>query len=846
MSRSGAKWLTAIGVGGSVMAQSFDLLHEGFLPAILPMQTSSIACDLDGDHDVDLVRVGQWPFLSQLQVLVNDGEGKFTPMALPFAPGYDTPIAVAAEDLDGDGDLDLLISRTRDPNGAQDSVLRNDGGLVFTDVTGQWWASNPFDATHTFALADLDGDGRLDVVCCNFNSNASCGPACSHPSRLFINIGGGQLALGATFVQPPSLAYHQSVAVLDYDGDGRPDVLFGGAVPYLFRNLGSRQFATVPIVLGSALFWVRAADLDGDGDDDLIGATTRSGPFVILRNDGGGVFSTVPVPNGMPTAHGVTIGDLDGDGAPDLLIGDLTQPGRGRTQLLRNLGGLVFADVTATWLEAENVGCEQPLLFDADGDGDLDLCHVHYIADRLLWNDGAGRLARLEPWDPFDRTDARATGWADLDGDATIDLIGVDRRNDLFVWCRNDGFGGFGPSKVLAPANWSCDLSDPVPFDLEGDGDLDLYLAGCGQDQVLENDGTGSFTDVTLAVLPFDNRPSSGVVVADFDGDGTDDLFVCRGNFYGPTATQDTMWIHHSGGFVDEGPSRLVDGVADTQAAAADLDGDGDLDLVLVGSGQARLYANDGTGTFTDVTAARLPPAFGEHALWTDLDGDGDPDLVLAGRYTAPFLLRNNAGAFTYVTGGLPAVANSSWPRAVDYDGDGRPDLVLGGHLLHNSGGLAFLDTGELVPTDFDQPSRRGVGDMDGDGDEDIASIGVRRSLRRQLSQVLAPRVGMHGELRLDARTDVAGFTPLCSLMIAAAPAAPPVALGSLGTLRIDMVSAFVHSTRQVAGTGTVRYSVPNSTGMLGVSIYAQAICCHDPSPSTWRLTNAVRLMVRR
>jgi hypothetical protein len=439
-----------------------------------------------------------------------------------------------ARDVDGDGDLDLVLGNW----GLQDRLYRNDGTGTFADATQ---ALMPVDGSFTNAVAagDVDGDGDLDLVVGNGDQ--------SEPSRLYLNAGPGRF--------------------------------FDAAAPRL------------PVTRGRT-FAMALGDVDGDGDLDLV-CGSSSGIFLagqnrLYLNDGRGTFvdaTAVQMPAAIDQTLAVALGDVDGDGDLDLVLGNGGTPGL-QDGLYLNDGTGTFADVTAGRMPVDNEDTRAVALGDVDGDGDLDLLRGNAgnpgWQNRLYLNNGAGAFTDATPARmPTDWDDTRAMVLGDVDGDGDLDLVVANmgtrgQQNKLYL---NNGAGAFIDSTAARMPVEEDPTAAVALGDVDGEGDLDLVVGNWGQSRLCLNDGTGTFTDVTAVRLPLVRVRTNAVALGDVDDDG--DLDLVSGN----------------GG------------------AAAD---------------QSRLYSNDGTGTFTDVTAARMPVRLDitTSVAFGDVDGDDDLDLL--------------------------------------------------------------------------------------------------------------------------------------------------------------------------------------------------------------------------
>lgn len=279
-----------------------------------------------------------------------------------------------------------------------------------------------------------------------------------------------------------------------------------------------------------------------------------------------------------------------------------------------------------------------------------------------------------------DAAHSMAAQAADLDGDGDLDLaIAVEYGHNRVLF--NDGAGRFAEGRLDGPFG---DHEDVAIADYDGDGDLDLVFVG-EDDQVTGyhlNDGQGGFTEVTPH-LP-GRATSNTVIAADLNGDGSPDLAVAN-------AGPDFIWINDgSGRFTDESAARLpgFDDVSQ-DIAAGDVNGDGHLDLVFGNEERNRLYLNDGPGTFTDAPLPlREAPEETRDVHLVDVDGDSDLDIYFANvlifvpdrDQQDRLLLNDGAGTFTDVTA-ASLTPDDELTTAVafpDFNGDGHRDLIRG------------------------------------------------------------------------------------------------------------------------------------------------------------------------
>ncbi|MEQ1634410.1 MAG: VCBS repeat-containing protein, partial [Planctomycetota bacterium] len=250
-----------------------------------------------------------------------------TPLQFVSSPLPNVPFPVATDsafgDLDGDGDRDLALIAATGPK-----VYRNDGSGVFTDVTAVMppLAGN----MRTAVFVDVDGDQRRELLL-----------TWDALPRLFRMLPDGSwVELSSAF--PPALPTIHGAVAVDIDNDGDEDLAcaghwLSGGQNQLLTNDGLGVFTASQPFPGTS-FQMLAADVDQDGDADLF--ASRDG-LALWRNDGNGAFtdvSAVQLPAGLGSPSAMDLGDVDGDGLVDLVLG---RSAIGDV-LLPNVGGGVF------------------------------------------------------------------------------------------------------------------------------------------------------------------------------------------------------------------------------------------------------------------------------------------------------------------------------------------------------------------------------------------------------------------------------------------------------------------------------------------------------------------------
>jgi hypothetical protein len=497
--------------------------------------------DLTGDGRPDLVIAHQD---YRVTVLANNGAGGFAAPVVYSGLGdnYAGPLfaSVALGDVDRDGDLDVLYGNTRtwDGNTGHIVQLRNNGAGVLTraaDIPLVLYSAGPADVV----AADLNGDGAVDILAAAYDGRAADGV------YIIQNDGAGNFGPATLY---PAGQITSAVAAADLNGDGRVDVLtadsYSNAVTVRY-NPGSGPF---PILADEFVAYGQvfqdAADVDGDGDLDLF----TSGPHpsaaggVILRNDGTGHFpNKTEIQNGQDGVTAGVLRDLNGDGRPDLLFNNANTSSQYDFFTAMNNGDGTFG-APRRWV-VRSAGWGAVDAFDLDGDGDLDVVDMEALGAPnipdgrffIALNNGDGTFQTPYSYDLLPgRPDGVVAG--DFNHDGHLDLAmtnqgayGFDTRVFIVL---GHGNGTFDPPIVYTVCRGPLYL---VKGDFDGDGNLDLATINSGYNNegaesvtLLFGTGAGTFNRIGCLYAPFspDLLGATGIAVGDIDGDGDLDLMT--------------------------------------------------------------------------------------------------------------------------------------------------------------------------------------------------------------------------------------------------------------------------------------------------------------------------------
>ncbi len=746
---------------------------------------SAVLGDLDGDGDLDAFIANS----IENKVWFNSGGNQKGAAGTFIDSGQKLgdldSWAVALGDLDGDGDLDAFIANEDSfpPfDELQNKIWLNEGGVqgggqgTFID-SGQSLGDAQ---SHAIVLGDLDGDGDLDAFVGNWGE----------PNKVWLNQGGIQGGTSGTFIdsgQSLGNAFSETVALGDLDGDGDLDAFVGnwgepnkvwlnqggiqGGTPGTFIDSGQTlgDFSTTDAILD---------DLDGDGDLDAFITNGEREPNKVWLNQGGiqggtpGTFIDSGQLLGDSFSEAVALGDLDGDGDLDASVANSDE----RNKIWLNQGG-IQGGTPGTFIDSGQLLGESFFSFsvalgDLDGDGDLDTFISNFLgAPNEVWFNELDEF--FDSGQTLDNFDSSAVVLGDIDSDKDLDAI-VTNSAENKVWLNEGGIQGGTPGMFIDSGQLLGDSlsTDAALGDLDGDGDLDIFIGNLGQpNKVWLNEGgiqggtPGIFIDSGQLL---GNSKTLFVTLGDLDGDGDLDAFSANRE-----GEPNKVWLNEGGIqggtpgiFIDSGQS-LGNAFSET-VALGDLDGDGDLDALVGNWNQPnKVWLNEGgiqggtPGIFID-SGQSLGDSFSFSVVLGDLDGDGDLDTFVANLGQANKVWLNEGG----IQGGTPGMfidsgqslgnAFSETVALGDLDGDGDLDAFVANSneknkIWLNEGGIQggtsgmFID-GYQLPENLNSQVVA-LGDLNLDGDLD-AFVGNRGQLDRvylgQFARIDRFKISLH------------------------------------------------------------------------------------------------------
>ncbi len=613
-----------------------------------------IAADLDGINGPDLAVVNYGS--RTVSILKNNGSGAFLPKV--DYPTGNGPRSIFIANLDGDADLDLAVAND---SSNTISILINNGNATFAPKVDYPAGTGP---TSVFA-AGLDGDADLDLAVTNDGSNNV---------SVFLNNGDATLAARVDYA---GSNFPASVFAGDMDGDGDRDLAVSDGTPsfgafYIYMNNGNGTFAagvSYSLPTGRGLSSVALADVEGDGDRDLVFSGQVDGTVHVVKNNGTGTFFS-PIYADYPTGIGPTAlfaADLNGDTYPDLAVAN---GGNNNLSVHHNNGNGTFDRRQ----DYNGSGFSQYAVYatDLDGDLDRDLAVHNGQGFYIFKNNGDGTFGSGISYFGWGGS-ATSVFAADLDGVNGPDIMITDGFNNKVSVLMNNGSGTFS-----GRVDYTTGLSPQTVFaaDLDGVNGLDLVTANYGDNKisVLKNNGNGTFAakvDYTTGPFPY------YVFAANLDTDT--DLDVAVSLQFGDAVS--VLLNNGSGIFAAKVDYSTGVNSDPFSVFAADLDGDNDQDLVTANSdasnNKVAVLKNNGNGTFAthvDYPTGKSPTL----VVAADLDGDGDRDLAVTNNLDNTVSILRNNGSGVFAPREDYGANIGPWGLfAADLDGDGDHDLAV-------------------------------------------------------------------------------------------------------------------------------------------------------------------------
>src|SRR5438552_3424068 len=519
-------------------------------------------------------------------------------------------------------------------------------------------------SANSVAVADVNGDGKLDLLVANFCTATTCGG----DGTVGVLLGNGD----GTF--QPAVTYDSggqnavSIAVADVNSDGKPDAVV---------------------------------------TDNCVTSTCDAGAGGVLLGNGDGTFqAAVNYTSGGLSPSSVVVGDVNGDGKPDLLVGNIYM---GNGNYSRGSVGLLLGNGDGTFLGPVSFDSGGEYAYgvavgDINGDGKLDLFVANFCADSTCASGGVAVFlgkgdGSFQPVVTYGSggLDSYSVAVGDVNEDGKPDLLVANYYSADGNYYSNGTVGvllGNGDGTFQAAVSYGSGGSGPVSLavgDVNGDGKPDVVVANqcassdCTNGTVGVLFGKGNSTFGRVVSYESGGYQASWVAVADVSGDGRPDLLVANQCASSNNCANGTIGVllQNADGSFQTAVSYPSGGYYAYSLGVSDVNGDGRPDLLLANQcaiggctgGTLGVLLGNGDGTFQPAVISSIPQASGGQQLAiADFDGNGTLDVASgAGNF---LLLGNGDGTFQ------PALilgADGAGMAVGDFNLDGKPDLAVGG-----------------------------------------------------------------------------------------------------------------------------------------------------------------------
>lgn len=683
-----------------------------------------VASDLDGDGDMDLITAS--PADNKIAWYENlDGEGTFGLLKI-ITTEAERADTVYACDIDGDEDMDII------------SGLAGSNALVWfenIDGLGNFSSQKIISSSANFVISihanDFDGDGDLDVV----SASLATGYIAWHENLDGMGSFGEQKTIR---IFDPQVSILKFVYSADLDGDGDFDILSSlsdGDTLFWFENMdGLGNFSSESLITNeiSNPTSISVGDMDNDGDIDVLSSSCNDDKIAWYENlNGNGDFGNIKIISTQGDCpESVYPSDIDGDGDLDVISASLKDD---KIAWYENIDGLGnFSSEQIITLDADGAICVSSA--DIDNDGDMDVISASAYDDKIEWHEndsGLGNFTTHEIIFIDTPNGATSTYAVDIDGDNDMDIISASRDDNCIAWYENkDGLGDFGSLKIISnEANWAVSV---FATDIDGDGDMDVLSASSNDNKIAwyENtDGLGSFGN--QIIISVEASYPKSIYAVDIDDDGDMDVLSASSHF------RKIAWYENLdglGGFSTE--NILTTSLFRAKDVyAGDIDGDGDYDVVACGGNLPFVdsvvwFENmDGLGGFSPQKVIISDIEEAAEIKTADIDNDGDLDVVVISRWSLIWYENmDGLGAFSdqQIISSDFVWGNSVYCVDIDYDGD--VDLISASELdnkiawYENIDGLGSFSQQQIINSDNYLASSVFSTDIDGDGDMDVIS----------------------------------------------------------------------------------------------------------------------------
>jgi len=634
--------------------------------------------DYNNDDLLDIIMMGQdFDGNENTEIYKNDGNNHFVSINANIADGFRG--GVDWGDYDNDGDLDVLIGGQM----CGTRIYRNNGNDTFTYIN----AGLPALSYCPVAWGDYDNDGDLDIILAGVSTSNG-----TEYTQLFNNQGGDSFIEDSNVIVDVS---EGSVTWGDYNGDGKIDLIITGratenvytAKIYLNGTSHTNSSPTKPTGIqsnvinnGAILTWTPSTDSqtppNGLTYNVRIGTTTNGINILSPMSDLSNGYRRIPALGNAMQDNNYVVKNLS---VGTYYWSVQAVDGTFRASPFCTYGSFqILPTVTDMGVNFLETRMGSSSWGDYDKDGDLDLLLLGYntgttkFCSKIYRNNGGGS---------FDTLNANLKGvnygtcsWGDYDNDSDLDILiagatGISPNlNPVSIVYRNNGNNTF--TNINAGLSGVSHCSGAWG-DYDNDGDLDILLAGNGYSTIYRNDGANVFTNINSNFTIINQGTAAW---GDYDKDNDLDVLIF--------GTSGTKIYRNNGDGTFSNSGITIPGGSEGSAAWGDYNNDGYPDIFLTGDvsggNTARIYKNNGNGSFTDISAG-LRGVSESHGIWGDFNNDGYSDVFYTGRsgvFITKVYINNKDGTFSDIYAPIVADYRSKLSVA-DYDNNGDLDFFI-------------------------------------------------------------------------------------------------------------------------------------------------------------------------
>ena len=685
--------------------------YDEFDPIVL-MQSSQDApaahdlADIDNDGIVDIVCASN--NTGEIGWFKNNGDGTFEEFYVIISLGEGGFVDMECEDVDGDGDKDIVYADNLFL-AKRIAFLENlGGGELATEET----LLTTFGGTaQDIDFGDIDEDGNIDCILLT-------------TSRLnyFRNNGDGVFTYEETIAVIEGVGnFARTCHVFDTDLDGDLDAVVGMQQDILdrvkyYENTGGTFIEGGTVAYVDNPRSAKAGDIDGDGDEDLITLSKGDDEIILTTNESGVLTTETIISSLIENPSDLNIIDYDQDGDLDLLVANDHE-----LFLLYNGGLGVFEDpIMISNYFKELVGAKVALMNEDDFP---DIVTISFNDDKVAYIEN---LDGIDYTNPTSLSSSSALVsrmiYQDIDADGSEDLLVLSEMDGKIASFRHLEDLTFGEQELVSDQIYY--MNDFVSGDIDGDTDPDIVALEKDSSNItlFRNNGDGTFTD--RSIISTELSFPETLTLSDLDNDGDQDLIVAS------TPEDLLVWFENA----DDGTfSAMIEisssGNGPKSVISCDVDNDLDNDLIMVSAvgDQLEYYENDGTGSFSDAVEIESDLNYPTEVIAVDINEDDLKDIVVNSPIYGQIFWFENLGEGVFASQQIVGseMENINEIMSADFDADGDQDILAVSHDLAsdfritaclNDGTGIFDEKRDLITT-IEGAWSITKGDVDEDGD---------------------------------------------------------------------------------------------------------------------------------